>query len=135
MALSWRDKMILVLDTSILIDIDRGNESTIFQLNALIDEFSNTEPAISWVSFFEFYYGTFQSEEGGGKSLEFLNKFSFLGMDKEATKIFTKFKKEKTNVKDFDLLIASVTIANNAILITKDSDFKIIKGLSYKIIE
>lgn len=125
--------MLVILDTSILIDIEQGNPSVVARLEKLIEELPNPEPAIAWVSFFEFYYGAMGSESEQ-KSLEFLNKFYFIGMDKEATRIFTSFKKAKSDVKDFDLLIASIALAQNAMLITRDSDFKRVKGLNLRLL-
>ena len=126
--------MIVIFDTNILIDIDHGRSDVIESVSALVEELPATEYAITWVTFYEFYYGAYPNDAVVKRSLEFLNKFSFLAMDKEATKVFTYLKKEKTDVKDFDLLIAAITIANNAILITRDTDFKRIKNLQVKIL-
>ena len=127
--------MLILLDTSILIEIDAGNQKVISKLSELANGYPASDCAISWVNFFEFYYGSMGDQKMAENCLQFLNKFSFLEMTKEATKIFTRFRKEKTNVKDFDLLIGSIAIANNALLVTMDGDFKRIKGLNYRLIE
>ena len=126
--------MLFILDTSILIDIDKGDEDVINFLREIATDHQSAEPAITWVTFFEFYYGALGEAGNAKKALEFLGSFSFLPMDQEATETFTRLKKEKADVKDFDLLISSIAITNRAILITKDGDFKRVKGLSYKII-
>ncbi|MGV8085763.1 MAG: type II toxin-antitoxin system VapC family toxin [Candidatus Bilamarchaeum sp.] len=122
--------MLVVLDTNILIDIEKGFESTISKLTELSSTLPISDPAITWANYYEFYFGVSNTKE----ATMFLDNFVFLEMTKEATAIFTRLKKQNLQVKDFDLLISSVVIANNALFITKDQDFKKIPGLKYKLL-
>lgn len=126
--------MLAIFDTNILIALDKGDQQAVSKIRELGNEFQSLEAAVTWVNFFEFYYGA-KGEALATKSLDFLNKFTFLGMDRESTKIFTKLRRAGSNVKDFDLLIASIALANNAILFTRDGDFKHVPELKYKLIE
>ncbi len=130
--------MLLVIDTNILIEIDGGNEHLIKQIEEIMHDDPDAEPAVTWVNYFEFYYGKTKKLESAQKALEFLANFSYLGMDKEATQIFAHLRRDKinaTDVKDFDLIIASIVMANSAILITKDKDFKRVKNLNVNVLE
>ena len=130
--------MLLIIDTNILIEIDWGNEDLIKRIENIMLDYPDAEPAVTWVNYFEFYYGKAKKPETAQKALEFLANFSYLGMDIEATQTFVHLRRDKINapdVKDFDLVIASITIANDAILITKDSDFKQVKNLNVKFLE
>lgn len=130
--------MLLIIDTNILIEIDGGNEHLIRQIEDVMSEDPDAEPAVTWVNYFEFYYGKTKKPETAQKALEFLANFSYLGMDKEATQVFAHLRRDRinvTDVKDFDLVIASIAMANNAMLITKDKDFKRVKNLNVKILE
>jgi predicted nucleic acid-binding protein len=121
--------MLVLLDTNILIDIEKGHQDTIEKLKALYLQFPNSELSVSWANYFEFYFGNETKE-----ARDFLTQFAFMEMDKKSTEIFTELKKRKLDVNDFDLLIASVAIANGAMLVTKDNDFEKVKGLNLKMI-
>jgi predicted nucleic acid-binding protein len=122
--------MLVLFDTNILIDIEKGHEKTIEKLRELSRQFLNSRPAISWANYFEFYFGN-ETEE----ARNFLGRFIFMEMDKKATEIFVELKKRKLEVSDFDLLIASVSIANGAMLVTKDKDFRKINGLNLRLLD
>ncbi len=117
--------MFVLFDTNILIDIENGKANIPF--------IPNSEPAICWATYYEYYFG-----DSSGKSCNFLDAFAFLEMDKKSARIFCdlkkKMKNEKNKIGDFDLMIASVAMANDALLITRDSDFNAIKGLKFKIL-
>ena len=71
----------------------------------------------------------------GTQNIKILNEFDFLSMDEEATFVFLRLKKEKTQVSDLDLIIAAIVIANYGILVTRDKAFELIKGLNVKILQ
>ena len=50
--------MLLILDTNILIEIDRGNAELIKKLNNVVSSYPISVSAITWVNYSEFYYGT-----------------------------------------------------------------------------
>lgn len=127
--------MLLILDTNILIEIDRGNAELIKKLNMVVSSYPNSASAVTWVNYSEFYYGTLDKEKIADDVAEFLAKFTFLEMDLKATKIFTKLRKTKTPASDFDLMIAAVVMANYGILITRDKNFGNIDGLKTVILD
>ena len=115
----------IVLDTNILIDIEKQNQGTIQALEQIVIQNPNHPASITWVNYYEFSIGT---------EKKLLDEFDFLPMDIDSTKVFLKLKRQKLGVNDFDLLIASVVIANDGILVTRDRDFERINGLKLKII-
>ena len=121
--------MNLIFDTSILIDLDRGNKETI----AKLEELRNMYPSpakIGFISYFEFLLGLKdKSEKNKEKSKEFIEKFSILQTTTiTADKIVIL--KQKYELPLADLLIAAQALENNGILVTKDKDFEQIKEIN-----
>ena len=114
--------MILIFDTSILIDLERGNPETIKK----ILELRKIYPAhakISFVSYFEFLYGLKnKSEKNKRKSMEFLEKFDVIQTTKETAHILINLK-QNYGLPLADLLIAAHVFETKGILVTKDKDF------------
>lgn len=126
--------MLVILDTNILIDLDKRSEATIRAIRELLDSQEHAEPAITWVTFSEFYYGSLSDSTQSKKALDFLKNFTFLPMDEPASALFAQLRKDKVQVSDFDLLIASVVLTNDAVFITRDQDFKRVPGLNVVVI-
>ena len=103
--------MYLIFDTSILIELDRGNNEIIKKISDLI----KTHPApakISFISYFEFLYGLRdKSEKNKRKSMEFIEKFDVIQTSKETAIVLTKLK-QKHEFPLADLLIAAQVIEN-----------------------
>lgn len=125
--------MTLVLDTSVIIDIQKRNEEVIEKLRKL----SRTYPApasITFVSYFEFIHGLqVKSPKNREKLTAFIEMFHFLEPTKRTAGILSdlKYKYEKLG-KSFslsDLLIASQAIENKMTLITRDRCFQEIEEL------
>ena len=125
--------MSLIFDTSILIDIDRGDKKTI----AKIEELRKMYPApatIGFISYFEFLLGLKnKSIKNKEKSKEFIEKFNVLQTTKNTADKLVELK-QKYELPLADLLIASQVLENNGILITKDNDFKAINEIEKIII-
>ncbi len=120
--------MYLIFDTSILIELDRGNKAVINKISELKDIYP-TPAKISFISYFEFLYGLRnKSEKNKRKSLEFLEKFGVIQTSKETASILVELK-QKYELPLADLLIASHVHEERGILVTKDNDFKDIKEL------
>ena len=125
--------MTLLLDTSLLIDIERRFPPTIAKLK----ELSKTYPLparITVVNEFEFLLGIQEkSPKNKEKAVAFLNNFTVLQTTKQTAGILTnlkhKYDKKGIVLSLADLLIASLAIENNRILVTKDHDFKEIEEL------
>ena len=120
--------MILVFDTSILIELDRGNKDIIRKIFELRGNYP--APAkISFISYFEFLYGLRdKSEKNKDKSIEFIEKFDVIQTSKKTAAILVNFKRNY-ELPLSDLLIASHSKETDGILITRDNDFKSIKEI------
>ena len=125
--------MTFVLDTSILIAIERREKNVIEQLEKLSK--TDSSPAkITFVNYFEFILGIKnKNPKNQDKLLEFIDKFAVLQTTMTTAHILAEFKhnyEQKGVVLSLsDLLIAALTMQNNMVLITKDRDFEKISEL------
>src|SRR3989344_4084394 len=125
--------MNIVLDTSILIELERGNKQVFDRLDSLRKVYPATG-RISFISYFEFLYGlSDKSVKNKDKYSIFLNKFGVIYTNKNTAQVLVDLKKSY-ELPLSDLLIAAQVIDSRAILVTKDKDFEIIKELNKIII-
>ena len=125
--------MTLVLDTSILIDIERKEKKTIEKLRML----AATNPAPAKITFMtqcEFLLGIKEkSPKNKDFAIVFLNKFTVLQTTKTTANILSELKysydKKGVRLSLADSIIASLVIENNSTLVTKDKDFEKIEEL------
>ena len=120
-----------ILDTSIIIEIFRGN-------NKIIAQLLNKEliVGLSAITLFELYCGTLKEKEE--LMLEKLPKLEFDEKSaKIAGKIFRDLKKKGKLPPAKDLLIAANAIAHEKLLFTCDKDFEIFReyGLKVEVLE
>jgi predicted nucleic acid-binding protein len=127
--------MSLILDTSTLIAIERADRTVLGKLK----ELSATHPGIPQIAFithFEFLYGLREkTPRNKAKALALLNKFDILQTTRKTAEILVELK-HATDAAGHglplaDLLIASQTIENQGVLVTKDKDFARIDGLNH----
>jgi predicted nucleic acid-binding protein len=120
--------MNLIFDTSILVDLERGYEATIKKL----EELRKIYPApakIGFISYFEFLLGfKNKSVKNKEKARQFIEKFSVMQTTKNTAEALVTLK-QKYELPLADLLIAAQVLENNAILVTKDKDFNMIKEM------
>jgi len=125
--------MNLVLDSSVLIDLQRGNNETLKKIDELRKSYP-APPAISFVVLVEFLYGlkdkSFKNEE---KSKLFLQQFEVLHTTDKTADIIVDLQK-KYELPLADIFIAAQTIEQNSLLVTKDKDFGIIEEIDKIII-
>ncbi|MBI2632477.1 type II toxin-antitoxin system VapC family toxin [Candidatus Pacearchaeota archaeon] len=120
--------MYLIFDTSILIELERGNREIIAKINE-IRKIYPTPAKISFISYFEFLYGLKEkSEKNKERALAFIEKFSILQTTKITAHNLVSLK-AKYEFPLADLLIAAQTMEESAILLTKDKDFEDIKEI------
>ena len=113
----------LILDTSIIIELERGNRNIIQKMDELKTKYP-APPKISFITYFEFIYGLRKmSAKNKEKSLAFVGLFEVIQTTKK-TANFLALLKEKYELSLTDLFIASQTIEDKGILITKDKDFE-----------
>jgi predicted nucleic acid-binding protein len=125
--------MTLILDTSILIDLEKGEKVTIEKLKNLAQLYP-IPAEITFVTEFEFILGIKKrNPKNKEKALAFLNNFSVFHTTSKTASILANLK-EKYDRKGLplplaDLLISALAIENTRILVTKDKDFENIEEL------
>lgn len=125
--------MILVFDTSIVVDLERKNKITLNKIYKIIK--LHPDPAkITFITYYEFLNGLEKKNvKNKEAALEFINNFEVLRITKKTAEMLSglkiKYDKLGTNFSLTDLLIAAQVIENQMLLITKDSDFNNIKEL------
>ena len=125
--------MILVFDTSILIELDRGNKEIIRKLSDMRKVYP-ANAKISFVSYFEFLYGLRNKlEKNKYKSMDFIEKFDIIQTSKDTANLLINLK-QNYELSLSNLLIAAHTREVKGILVTKDKDFEKIKELKSIII-
>lgn len=120
------------LDTSIIIDLFRGNDDIV----SLLEDEEKTL-AISYPIICELYKGVYKaenSEEGEDRMESLLQHLLILEASPSAAKEFGKLKQKYPDTAEFDLLIASICIIEDAELMTQDTDFQTIEELSVDIV-
>ena len=131
--------MIMVFDTSILVDLQNGNVSTINKIKKLVKV--NPYPAkITVFSKFEFLTGLLEKPSKNELVVkDFISNFNVVNTSDNSSKIFAELKhKYITKGKMLpliDLLIAGLVIEHNYVLVTKDKDFERIDELKKIIID
>ena len=124
-----------VLDSDILIYFLKGEKEVVEKILFLPKE----ELYITIINYTELLYGIYNSNkiiQNEKKILPFLESFKILQFDKNSSKIFAqlkaKLKKQGQIIADMDLMIASITISNKAILYTNNlKHFNRIEGLKF----
>lgn len=125
--------MTLVLDTSVIIDIERRDNATLEKLKGLA-EIHPAPASITFINYFEFVYGLrAKAPKNKEKALAFINIFHFLEPTKKTADIMSalRYKYERLGISFSlsDILIASQAIENNMTLVTKDRRFQDIEEL------
>lgn len=120
--------MTLVLDTCILIEVERRNPEIIKKLLKLSEDESD-RPAITFATFSEFYYGFLRKFKHKQKAaLMEIDKFRLLNSTWGSSKRFAELKfeceRKGINIPLFYLMIASVVLEYGMTLVTSDKLFK-----------
>lgn len=112
-------------DTNIVIDIFRGDENLRLKLKKIIE--SSAEIFITPITLCELYKGAYLHHNPIEKAKEvdnFISSFDILDFTWESAKYFGKEYARLSKIgkltSEFDLMIASITRANNLILITRN---------------
>lgn len=129
----------LVIDTSVLIEVEKGNMSVISKLEKL-KKTPNDEIIITFFTLCEFYNGLVKkTEKNRQEARERMSKYIILNTTKEAalifSEIFSKLKQNGKQIPVFDIMIAAVSVAHNLPLVTLDAHFKEISELKSIIIK
>ncbi|MBI2138715.1 type II toxin-antitoxin system VapC family toxin [Candidatus Woesearchaeota archaeon] len=120
----------MLLDTSILIEIEKRNNFIIEQLKDIYDKRQDA-PAVTSAVYAEFLFGFLKQKKSFPQILEVLECIEF---DKSAARKFAELKmdleKKGKEIPLFDLITASCAIVKNAMLVTLDAHFKAVPGLN-----
>ncbi len=126
--------MTLVLDTSIVIELERGNQETIKEIKKVLKEYASP-PSITFITYFEFLQGIIKrSPKNKEEAIVFLQRFAYINVTKKTAEILAELKIKYENkgitlpLADF-LIIAQVREGNH-LLITKDTHFKGIEEIN-----
>ena len=130
--------MNLVLDTSIVVDLERGNKETINSIEKLKVNHHGM-PIITFVTYFEIFEGILKRNvKNKEESLEFLNKFSYLHLTKRTAEILAelkvKYEKKGISLSMADFLIVAQVKENNLLLVTRDNHFSDIEEINMVIL-
>ena len=113
-----------ILDSDILIYFLQGKKETIETIISLPKD----DLCITIINYTELLFGIYNSNkisQNREKILPFLENFEVLPFDKQSSEIFArlkaKLKKQGKIIADMDLMIASIAIANDAVLFTNNT--------------
>lgn len=128
----------LLLDTSILIRLQKGDSAVKKRLDTLSKRFPTT-PSITFMNMFEYLVGIELWTKRKNEALKFLENLDIINTTEKTAKIMAslKLKYDKTGSQFSlaDLIIAGLAIENNIILVTSDKDFQNIKELKLELID
>lgn len=124
------------LDTNIVIDIFRGDSA----LKKKMMQFQGQKFSITSITLCELFKGAWKSkntEKAVQLITDFYKSVELLDFDVASANLFglnnTVLEKKGSKIPEADLMIASLTIANNKILITRDAKhFKKIPDLNFE---
>lgn len=126
--------MTLLLDTSILVAIERKERAIIKKLDQLTK--AHPQPSsISFINYFEFYYGVIEKNIKNRQiMIEFINKFNCLRASVMTAQILAelkhKYDKKGISIGLADLLIASQAKESNMTLVSMDKTFEKIEEIN-----
>jgi tRNA(fMet)-specific endonuclease VapC len=129
----------LILDTSVIIDIERGVSSTIETLFEISKKDPDI-PNIGFISYAEYYYGLLdKSIQNKSRYLSKIDDFNCIQASKETAKIIGelkhKYDKKGLLIQVADLIIVAQAKEHNLTLVTKDKIFSQIDEIRSIIIE
>ena len=131
--------MIYCIDTNIIVDIFRGDKNLLQKLEEVTKQKNNFFTTyLNLAELFKGAYLSYKKEENLSLIENFIKNTGILNLNKAAVEIYGRkyfeLKKLGKLTQEIDLLIASIILANEAFLVTKNKKhFEHILGL--KIIE
>lgn len=128
-----------ILDTSIIIDLERRHPETIVQLDLLLRG-KGMDCAVTFISYYEFIFDLVKKNpDNADKSLRFIDTFHLLLPTRATAFLLAKkrmqLEKAGHPMPLADLFIGAQAIEHQMTLITKDKSFKFIPGLSLEILD
>lgn len=122
-----------IIDTSILIEIENGNEKVLQRIQDL-KRTPFAELCITIFTFCEFYYGAMEKNQANKEKVkQRLMQYKILNTSVETgsrfCELFFALKKKGKSLPQFDTFIAAITLEHDGLLLSADSDFEHIPGL------
>lgn len=123
------------IDTNVVIDIFRGDESLKLKVQKLSVLGSVVITPITLCELYKGAYAFYNSESKIKEVDEFINNFDLVLLDQlscnEFGKIYSELKKKGKIIGEFDIIIAAIVKTNNLILVTRNK--KHFKNIDIKI--
>jgi predicted nucleic acid-binding protein len=128
-----RDDGMLVFDTNILIDIEKGNKELKEQLLKQSLAYVGN-PSITALTYAEFLFGYLSKrKEAIEQALEILNLYDILHTTKASAQLIAELQysleKKGTPLPLADVITAAIVLTHGATLVTRDNDFKKIEKI------
>ncbi len=125
--------MTLVLDTSVVIELAKGDGDTISKLEKLRQKRPG-KLCITSPTYSETYYGCLNKSEKARRSmLDYLNSFELMNTNRQSSIILAHLREQShetgNKIPPMDLLIASIVLAGKGTLVTKDRHFSFVRAL------
>ena len=124
----------IVIDTSVLIDALHRKQAAlrkILELEETGETLCTTQ--INVLELYKGVYGPIRSESGLQKVKMLLDAFVILTIDEDTYEMFGELSAELKSrgeaIGDFDELIASIALANGAVIVSRDNHFRRVPGL------
>lgn len=117
-----------IIDTSILIEIENGNEKIIQKINDC-KKTPFAELCITIFTFCEFYYGAMEKNQANKEKIkQRLMQYKILNTSVETgsrfCELFSTLKKKGKSLPQFDTFIAAIALEHDGLLLTADTDFE-----------
>ncbi len=122
--------MTLLLDTSIIIDMENDHKSTLNQLEAILQRYP-AAPRISFMTYFEFLDGLrARGPNRREKALSFVEQFEIVQTTKMTAVLISQLKDRYGGFPFSDLFIAAQAAENHLVLVARDRIFERIKEVN-----
>ena len=129
--------MSVILDTSILIGLQRGDRVVKMEIESLSRHFPAT-PSITFLNVFEYLVGIRTLTKRKAQAIKLLENFDVINTTAKTAEVMaslrSKYDKRGMMLSLSDLLIAGLAIENDMVLVTSDRDFEGIKELKVKFV-
>ena len=129
--------MSVILDTSILIGLQRGDQVVKREIESLSRLFPAT-PSITFLNIFEYLVGIRILTKRKAQAIKLLENFDVINTTAKMAEVMaslrSKYDKRGMMLSLSDLLIAGLAIENDMVLVTSDKDFEVIKELRVKFV-
>jgi tRNA(fMet)-specific endonuclease VapC len=127
----------IALDSSILIDLEKQESRTLNAMSRL--NIKNRPLGLPSVVYSEIYFGCLnKSMKKQQEMIDYLDSFDLLNTNRTSSMTLSRLRKMSYSkglpIPDMDLLIASIVMAHNATLVTKDEHFKDIEGIGVVVV-